>query len=89
MTLNLKEMTTEEKLQAMEMLWDDLCRNIPESLSPQWHAEVLREREGRIKSLRARNNRVSYIRARNSPNNRNAPFTGVYTIYKEKTINMD
>ena len=48
MTLNLQEMTTEEKLQAMEMLWDDLCRNIPESLSPQWHAEVLREREERI-----------------------------------------
>jgi len=49
MTLNLKEMTTEEKLQAMEMLWDDLCHNIPESLSPQWHADVLKEREGRIK----------------------------------------
>jgi len=48
MTLNLQEMTTEEKLQAMEMLWDDLCRNIPESLSPQWHGEVLREREERI-----------------------------------------
>ncbi len=49
MTLNLKDMSTEEKLQAMEMLWDDLCRNIPESLSPQWHADVLKEREGRIK----------------------------------------
>jgi hypothetical protein len=49
MVLNLKEMTTEEKLQAMELLWDDLCRNIPEFLSPQWHADVLKEREGRIK----------------------------------------
>jgi hypothetical protein len=49
MTLNLKEMSMEEKLQAMEMLWDDLCQNIPESLSPQWHGEVLKEREERIK----------------------------------------
>jgi hypothetical protein len=49
MTINLKEMTTEEKLQAMELLWDDLCRKIPESLSPQWHADVLKEREERIK----------------------------------------
>jgi hypothetical protein len=42
-------MSMEEKLQAMEMLWDDLCQNIPESLSPQWHGEVLKEREERIK----------------------------------------
>ena len=49
MTLKLKEMTTEEKLRVMELLWGDLCRKIPESLSPQWHAEVLKEREGRIK----------------------------------------
>jgi hypothetical protein len=49
MTINLKEMTMEEKLQTMEMLWDDLCQNIPESLSPQWHGDVLRKREKRIK----------------------------------------
>jgi hypothetical protein len=30
MTINLKDMTTGEKLEAMEMLWDDICRNIPD-----------------------------------------------------------
>ena len=49
MTLNLKEMTIEEKLQAMEMLWDDICRNVPDFPSPPWHADVLKEREQRIK----------------------------------------
>jgi hypothetical protein len=48
LTLPLSEMTLEEKLQAMEALWDDLSRN-PETLeSPSWHEEVLRERQQRL-----------------------------------------
>jgi len=50
MTLNLEEMTTEEKLKAMEMLWDDLCRRAPDFSSPSWHEDVLKEREQRIKN---------------------------------------
>ena len=34
MALNLEEMTTEEKIKVMEMLWDDLCRSPPISLRP-------------------------------------------------------
>jgi len=49
MTLNLEGMTTEEKLKAMEMLWDDLCRRAPDFSSPSWHEDVLKEREQRIK----------------------------------------
>jgi len=49
MTLNLEEMTTEEKLRAMEMLWEDLCRTVPDFSSPSWHEEVLKEREQRIR----------------------------------------
>jgi hypothetical protein len=45
MTLNIEEMTTEEKLKAMEMLWDDLCRRSPDFSSPSWHEDVLKERE--------------------------------------------
>ena len=45
MTLNLGEMTTEEKLKAMEMLWDDICRSAPDFSSPAWHEYVLKERE--------------------------------------------
>jgi hypothetical protein len=49
MTLNLKEMTTKEKLKAMEILWDDICRNAPDFSSPAWHEDVLRERERKLK----------------------------------------
>jgi len=49
MTINLKDMTTEEKLEAMEMLWDDICRNIPDFSSPAWHEQILKEREERLK----------------------------------------
>jgi len=49
MTLNLGEMTIEEKLKAMEMLWDDICRSVPDFSSPSWHGNVLKEREQRIR----------------------------------------
>jgi hypothetical protein len=48
MNLNLEEMTTEEKLQTMEILWDDICRIIPDFSSPSWHEDVLKDREQRI-----------------------------------------
>ena len=47
-SLPLSEMTLEEKLQAMEALWEDLSRD-PDTLeSPAWHEDVLREREERL-----------------------------------------
>ncbi len=49
MSLNLHEMTTEEKLRTMEMLWDDICRNIPEFPSPVWHEQLLKEREQHVR----------------------------------------
>jgi hypothetical protein len=50
MTLKLKDMTTEEKLQAMELLWDDICRNVPDFSSPAWHENILKEREKSLKN---------------------------------------
>ena len=42
--LPLKDMTLQEKLAAMELLWDDLARS-PESVeSPNWHKDILDER---------------------------------------------
>jgi hypothetical protein len=38
-------MTLQEKLDEMEAIWADLCRNDPDSLSPDWHREILEERE--------------------------------------------
>ena len=46
--LPLDRMTTEEKLRAMEALWDDLSGNADRFESPAWHADVLRERDQRI-----------------------------------------
>jgi tRNA(Arg) A34 adenosine deaminase TadA len=47
-TLPLKDMTVEEKLQLMEILWDDLSRNADQLQPPAWHAEALAEREAAI-----------------------------------------
>ena len=48
MNLPLKEMTLEEKLAAMELLWEDISRS-PESIeSPGWHKDILDERRERV-----------------------------------------
>lgn len=44
-TLPLDKMSVEEKIQAMESLWDDLCRQAGGVVSPPWHEEVLAERD--------------------------------------------
>lgn len=47
-SLPLDQMTVEEKLQAMEMLWDDLARNEKDVPPPAWHGEVLESIEADI-----------------------------------------
>ncbi len=49
-TLPLDQMTTAEKLRAMEVLWADLCRHEEDVPSPGWHEQVLQEREARFRS---------------------------------------
>ena len=41
----LDQMTTAEKLQALEQIWDALSRKPDEVPSPAWHADILAERE--------------------------------------------
>lgn len=46
-------MTLTQKLQAMEALWDDLCRQ-PENIPvEQWHQDLLDERERLISQGKA------------------------------------
>ena len=46
--LPLHEMTIQEKLAAMEALWEDLSRS-PETIeSPEWHKEILDDRQQRV-----------------------------------------
>jgi hypothetical protein len=45
----LDKMSTQEKLRAIEEIWADLERT-PEAVpSPDWHGEVLREREEKLR----------------------------------------
>ena len=53
-TLPLNEMSLPEKLQVMEALWEDLSRNSDALESPEWHRDVLEERERRIASGESR-----------------------------------
>jgi hypothetical protein len=45
--LKLDQMTTEEKLQAMEALWSDLCKRAAIAV-PQWHKDILDQRQREI-----------------------------------------
>jgi hypothetical protein len=48
--LPLNEMSLEEKLQAMEALWEDLSREPDRIESPSWHEDVLKETQRRVES---------------------------------------
>ncbi|NLF06580.1 MAG: addiction module protein [Pirellulaceae bacterium] len=54
LTFPLDQMTVAEKLQAIEVIWEDLARNPNEIPSPAWHAEVLAERERLVKEGKAK-----------------------------------
>ena len=43
-------MSVQDKISAMESMWDDLCRNAGDVTSPEWHKDVLNEREENLKS---------------------------------------
>jgi len=47
-TLQIEQMTVEEKLQTMEAIWADLSRNEARIESPAWHAEALQETASRF-----------------------------------------
>jgi hypothetical protein len=52
--LPLDQMTIAEKLRTMESLWDDLCRREESIPVPQWHKDLLDERERLIQQGKAR-----------------------------------
>lgn len=43
--LQIDQMTLQEKLQAMEALWDDFCQREEDVPVPQWHKDILDERQ--------------------------------------------
>ncbi len=50
----IDQMTLEEKLLAMEALWDDLCRREASLPMLQWHKDLLDERERLVRDGKAR-----------------------------------
>ena len=52
--LPLAQMTHDEKLQAMELLWAELCKTPEQLTSPAWHRDVLRSRRGQVQQGQAR-----------------------------------
>ena len=51
--LPLAEMSVDDKLQAMELLWADLSQNPAQVASPAWHGEVLRSRREQVQQGKA------------------------------------
>ena len=47
-TLPLKQMSAEEKIRIMESIWDDLCDTAGSTLSPDWHGNVLADRQAAV-----------------------------------------
>lgn len=46
--IEIQQMSTTERLQAMEALWDSLTQNPSEVESPDWHKSILAERRQKI-----------------------------------------
>jgi Putative addiction module component len=51
--LPVKQMTVEEKLHAMDVLWADLRSNEENIPVPQWHKELLAKRERLVQDNKA------------------------------------
>ncbi|CAH2031167.1 addiction module protein [Trichlorobacter ammonificans] len=52
--LQIDKMSLAEKLEAMEMLWDDLTHHVQDVAMPEWHTEVLAVREADLSDGTAR-----------------------------------
>ena len=46
--LPLEQMTTADKLRALELIWEDLRRTPASIPAPAWHADVLHARQQRV-----------------------------------------
>ncbi len=53
-TLPIEKMTWDEKLRAMEALWIELSREEARVPVPEWHKDVLAERERLVRAGKAR-----------------------------------
>ena len=52
-TLEIEKMSTIDRLQAMEALWDSFMKEESEIESPEWHKDIIEERKRKIKNGKA------------------------------------
>lgn len=50
LAIPLDTMSIEEKIETMEIIWDDLCHRAKSIKSPPWHENILNKREENIKN---------------------------------------
>ncbi|MBA4367999.1 MAG: cysteine methyltransferase [Desulfobacterium sp.] len=60
---DIKKMSTVERLQTMEALWDSLLYENEKIESPEWHEKILKERKAKIKSGKAKFISLSKLKA--------------------------
>lgn len=60
----IEGMTTAERLQAMEQLWDAISRDKNDVASPEWHGEVLAARKAMVQRGEAKFLSMDQLRER-------------------------
>jgi hypothetical protein len=63
-SLNLKEMTQEEKIATMEVIWADLTRTPDRVESPDWHKHALAEAQASVDNGTAQFRPLSEVKRR-------------------------
>ena len=64
--LQLNQMSVEEKIQTMELLWDSLSQAPADLESPDWHREILEERWRKVDAGEAVFLSLDELKARSS-----------------------
>ncbi len=63
---DINKMTTSEKLQTMEFLWDSLVESKTTIESPQWHQTIISDRQKKIENGTASFISLSELKKSNS-----------------------
>lgn len=60
----IEKMSAAERLQAIEQLWEALCRDSRELASPDWHREILTDRKVRAERGESKFLTLAQLRSR-------------------------
>jgi hypothetical protein len=60
----IERMSVAERLQAIEQLWEAICRAPKDVASPEWHGLVLKDRKARAESGEAKFLTLAQLRSR-------------------------